>query len=416
VKGLYDKYDKGLEVVDEERVKTLIDSIEIGKTLKSIGKEPRQYQLDILDAVKRSDHGIIRAATGAGKTLCSTMMVAHFGKYAIIYVIGKDLLHQTHGFFEEVFDQKIGKIGDGICEIEDINIASVWTIGQALGMDKSSIILDSLDGEEMLSHEKYKSILDMMAMAKVHIFDECHLAACDTIQEISRNIKPEYIYGMSASPWRDDNKDLLIEAIFGDKIVDISASYLIRNKYLTKPTIRFIDNPKYGRDAKYPTIYKNYIVKNDIRNANIVKSAVKLVELGYQPLVSYIRIAHGKSLYEQISDRMPCILLSGKDSIKKRNEAKKKLENKEINCILASKIFDMGVDLPSLSGLINAGGGKSSVRALQRVGRVLRTYPGKNRSIVVEFFDRAKFLKKHSRKRRDIYLTEEEFDVICPKR
>ena len=122
-------------------------------------------------------------------------------------------------------------------------------------------------------------------------------------------------------------------------------------------------------------------------------------------------LAHGKSLYKEISKSLPAMLLSGKDSSKIRAEVKSKLEAKEINCIVASTIFDIGVDLPSLSGLIIAGGGKSSVRALQRIGRVIRKFPGKNQAAVIDFRDQAKFLKNHSEIRHNVYASERGYDV-----
>jgi len=416
VLALYEQYNKSVYVEGDNRAASPIHSVDITKKLAAIDKNPYPYQLETLDTVKDHDSGIIRMATGSGKSLVSALMISYFGKSSILYVIGKDLLYQMHSFFKEIFDFDVGIIGDGLCEIHDINIASVWTVGQALGLKSNKIIEDVSDGEKKLNPQKYKDIRDMMSTAKVHIFDECHLAACDTIQEISRNINPEHIYGMSASPWRDDNADLLIEAVFGGKIVDISASYLIKNGYLVQPIIKFLRVPKYHVDLpkKYPTIYKHYITENNIRNNKVVMGATKLVEQGYQTLVSYTRISHGKYLYKEISKHMPCILLSGKDSAKVRNDAKDKLEAGKINCILASTIFDIGVDLPSLSGLVVAGGGKSSVRSLQRIGRVIRKHPNKKQSAIIDFLDDAHFLRRHSMARKRIYSIEDEFKILWP--
>jgi len=414
---LYERYGKEITIHEEELERTPINSIEILGALKRINKYPYPYQLEVLDTVKESYNGIIRMATGSGKSIIAALITAYFGKKSVIYVIGKDLLHQTKRFFDEIFDDPVGIIGDGLCDIHDINIASIWTVGQALGLKSNKIIDDVSDGEKKLDETKYKYIRDMMKTSKVHIFDECHLAACDTIQEISRNINPENVYGMSASPWRDDGADLLIECVFGGKIVDISASYLIRNGYLVKPIIKFLEVPKYHESLKksYPTIYKHYVIENDIRNRKVIMGAIKLVEQGYSPLVSYTRISHGKKLYKEISKHIPCVLLSGKDSSDTRIRAKDDLESGKIKCILASTIFDIGVDLPSLSGLVIAGGGKSSVRSLQRIGRVIRKFPGKTQSAIIDFLDNAHFLRKHSLARKKIYSIEDEFHIIWPK-
>ena len=141
---------------------------------------------------------------------------------------------------------------------------------------------------------------------------------------------------------------------------------------------------------KYQTVYRDYIVKNDIRNDLVVKNAERLVNLGYVPLVLYNSVKHGEELYRRISEKMPCMLLSGKDPIEVRKEAKEKIETGEIKIIIASRVFDIGVNLPALSGLIIASSGKSSVRALQRIGRVIRPYKNKKTAAIVDFVDNEK--------------------------
>ena len=90
------------------------------------------------------------------------------------------------------------------------------------------------------------------------------------------------------------------------------------------------------------------------------------------------------------------------------------MKNGELDLLIASKIFDQGVDIPQLDALILAGSGKSSGRALQRIGRVIRTNPGKSNAIVVDFYDNAKYLKDHSQRRIDIYKSEPGFKIKLP--
>jgi superfamily II DNA or RNA helicase len=416
VQRFYDRRNKEVELVDRRNVLSVGNPVDIVPTLKGMGKEPYPFQAETVLKAKDKQRGIIRIATGGGKTLVAALLAATLGKSTIIYVIGRDLLYQIHGLFSKLFDEEIGLIGDGKCDIRDINVATIWSVGQALGMKKKGVTLDDEDGsEKKIDPAKFRAIKGMLLDAKVHILDECHLAACDTVQTISRHIKAEYVYGMSASPWRDDNADLLIEAFLGERIVEIPARQLIEQGYLVKPVIRFLAPPKWEKSKrKYPTIYSEYLVKNEQRNGMVLKGATKLVEQGYQTLVLFHSLNHGKILHKMISKEIPCALLSGKDSSKKRQKVKDSLEAGEINCIIASKIFDIGIDLPTLSGLVVAGGGKSSVRALQRIGRVIRRSPGKVQSAVIDFADQAPYLLDHAEKRRDIY--SEEFDVSWPLR
>jgi len=429
VEELYKRDNRELEIVDNRSKKSIREwhaYSDVLERLQSIHKVPYPHQIQALNATKQHDRGIIRVATGGGKTLIAALIVSNIGKKAIVYVIGKDLLYQIHKFFECLFPSvKVGIIGDGKCEIGDINIASVWTVGCALGIQKGHVLYESDNDEAKMEPAKYGKIRQMMQEAKVNILDECHVAACQTIQEIAKHISPEHFYGMSASPWRDDGADLLIESVLGQNIVDISASKLIREGLLVKPVIKFERVPKMpGLKKNFQTIYKNYVVENNVRNQMVTDATDSLVSKGYKTLVLYNSVRHGKILYDQISKRVPCVLLSGKDSQKVRLQAREDLNEKKIGCIIASRIFDIGVDMPSLSGLVIAGCGKSSVRALQRIGRVIRRHSFYNSRIknmdkkklaaVVDFVDDAAYLKYHAQERKKIYSTEEEFDIKWP--
>jgi superfamily II DNA or RNA helicase len=417
VKEFYAAAGKEIEVLDKRPAKSTGTPRNILDNLQKIGKTPYPYQTEILDVIDKNDRGIIKVATGGGKSLIAALIAAKLGKKTIIYVIGKDLLYQFHEFFSQCFDETIGIVGDGKCEIHDINIVSIWTVGQALGMDKKSILLEGDDDEESVNKNKYTDILKMVKETKLHIIDECHMSACETIQQVFKKTQAEHLYGLSGSPWRDDGADLLIESILGKYIVNISASYLIENDFLAQALIRFrvVPHYHYELDKVYPSVYKKYIVENDIRNGLVLDAAKTMVEKGYQTLVLFNSLKHGKILYDLFKQHMKCAILDGSNDKDEREKVKKDLLAHKIDCVLASKIFDIGVDIPSLSGLVIACGGKSTVKALQRVGRVIRKYPGKKFAVIIDFVDQAPFLETHSKTRYKIYKSEEGFDVNYPK-
>jgi len=417
VEEFYNDNKKVYTIVDKKPAKSVGTPKDILPNLAKIDKNPYPYQLEILDVIDKKDRGIIKVATGGGKSLIAALMAAKLGKKTIIYVIGKDLLYQFHEFFSLAFSEPIGIIGDGKCEIHDINIASVWTVGQAIGLKKKEILFDSDDDDEKdLNVSKYVEILKMMKEAKVHIIDECHMAACETIQQLYKHTAIEHFYGLSGSPWRDDGADLLVESILGQYIVNISASYLIERGYLAQPIISFrvVPHYKHALPKVYQSVYKTYVVENDVRNDMILEAAKLLVEKGYQTLVLFKSLKHGKILHKMFAKHMKCAILDGSNDNDERDKVKKDLAAGKIDCVLASKIFDIGVDIPSLSGLVLACGGKSTVKALQRVGRVIRKYKNKKFAAVVEFVDQAPFLLEHSKIRYKIYCSEAGFNVNIP--
>lgn len=395
-------------------------TIDISERLKEINKVPYDYQQAAANIVFEKDCGIIRISTGGGKSLVCCLMVANLGRNANIYVIGKDLLYQLYDLFKLVFPSiKIGIIGDGLCEIGDINIISIFTAGICCGIDKKKIVNDDFEDEKTVSEDKYDLIRQCLKKSKLHILDECQIVTAETINIIHKNINASYVYGMSATPYRGDNGSILIsESILGKCIVDISASYLIERGFLVQPIIKFIDVPKYkGTLPKtYQQIYTAYIVENEVRNKLIIDATISLIEKGYKVLVLFDKIAHGNILYESLKDKTSCSLLSGKDGRDKRNIAKKELENGIIKCLIVSRIFEVGVDIPCIDGLVLASPTKSKIKTAQKIGRVIRKFEGKKHAAIYDFKDSAKFFKSHSEDRKKIYELEPKFKIIWPQK
>jgi hypothetical protein len=397
---------------DNRLQKTINLPIDISKRLEEINMIPRDHQLRILDCVDKFDKGIVRAATGAGKTLATALITAKLNKPTIIYVIGLDLLDQFHKLFSKIFDEKIGWIGNGICDPQRITIASIWTIGKALNVE--SILDDEDDSQEKDEPQNHEKIIKCLSQAKLHIFDESHIVTCSTILEIYKHIDPESVYGFSGTPFRDDNSDLLINGILGEQIVNVSASELISKQLLAMPIIKFYSVPKkHGLGMQYQSVYKDYIVENVERNNMIINVIKEMLEKKYTPLVLFKQIKHGNIISELLSENgVKFEMLYGNDSLERRASVKQMLINKEINVILASTIFDLGVDIPELNALVLCGGGKSSIRCLQRIGRVIRLHKNKKYAAVADFYDQARFLKQHSLKRFEVYSSEDGFKVI----
>src|SRR5258708_5276059 len=274
-------------IEDTRSLKAPNIELDITHKLKKNKLLPREHQIRILNSALQVDRGIIRAATGSGKSLCTALITAKINKPTIIYVIGLDLLDQFHKLFSKLFDESIGYIGDGICNIERINVASIWTIGRSLKLD--NIIEEDVDNNEKeLDESNCVKILKLLKETKVHIFDESHVVATNTISEIYKNIDPEYIYGFSGTPFREDNSDLLINGILGEQIINVSASELINLNLLAAPLIKFYTVPKMSSlGSVYTAVYKEYIVENNIRNNLIAKLSKELVDKKYTPLVLF---------------------------------------------------------------------------------------------------------------------------------
>lgn len=418
--GLLSKVEKFL--VRQKQEYEILDQRFTPKSEKSIEIRhytPRPYQKDALNAAIKKGRGMIRMATGAGKTFVAGMIAAHYNLPTMIYVIGKDLLYQFHKEMEKFLGIKVGIIGDGLCEIEKINVCSVWTAITSFGL-KQSITLDDEDWTPEVTSVESKNkikIKKVIENSNVSIYDEAHFLATDTIQSIYKvGKKNRYVFGMSGTDWRDDGADLLIESICGERIYNISASKLIESKFLVPAKISLLEVPPLVETLPkhYASVYSKYITNNEVRNSMIEDSARVLIKKGRKVLILVRYLNHGRELAKQLSD-IPLFFVNGEVDGLTREEVKKDFESGKLKCLIASSVFDIGVDIPSLDALILAGGGKSTVRALQRIGRVVRLFSGKKFAIVVDFIDNARYLDKHSATRIAVYRTEPNFVLKFPK-
>lgn len=398
--------------------------------LKNLNKiEERYYQDEILQKCLSNSRGIVKAATGSGKSIMILKLIAQRNIKTNLYVTGVDLLYQMYDMFKH-FGIDVGIIGDGQCNVKKINIISIWTAASALGNKYVSIGDDDVCRKEDFNSLNKEIIANVIKESQMNIWDECHQVSTDTVQVInSASVNSYYSYGFSGTPWRPDSKifgkcseltngsGMLIEGVCGNVIANVTATELITAGFLVQPTIHFINVPKSERkySKKYPTIYKEYIVNNNVRNDKIVKAAESLISSGRKILILVKSIKHGEILFDKLKDKYKINFLSGIIKSSKRNEIREQFINGEIDILIASIIYDQGLDVPILSGLILAGSGKSSTRALQRIGRVIRLFKNKDSAVVVDFIDNEKYLLDHTKKRIDVYRSEPGFKLKFPK-
>lgn len=355
----------------------------------------------------------------SGKTLIISMILAKYNCNTVVYVIGTDLLYQMKDTIEEAFGIECGIVGDGHCEVKKVTVATVWSaaaaFNQKIKLNDNDLNLDSTKKNKHLNKARVRQ---MVEDAELFFIDECQYAAAETIQFLHRNSKSaRHRFLLSGTPWRDTGDDILIEAVGGPKFFEITASELIRKKFLVPPEIHFIEVPnKRGIGSKYHEIYNNYIVNNAERNQKIISATKQLVAAGRKVLILVVKRDHGKILLEMLENDLTVASLDGSNKTEDRKEAIRAMRSDEVDVLIASKIFDQGVDIPELDALVLAGSGKSTGRALQRIGRVIRTGPkSKKDSIVVDFYDNCKYLRDHSKSRYKIYSTEPEFRIKLPK-
>ena len=415
----------------------------------------RDYQVGAAEVALLDRRGVLEIATGGGKTEVAIAIILTLGTPKSIWLVpdvkaGKNALMrlQARGL-------DAGLLGGGKKKLDcDVLVAVVNSAFNAVARNDTEI-----------QEEWFEK-------AEVFIIDECHhQATAVTWQAVAASIKAEYRIGLSGTPFKDDKvrKDPAILDIYdswligftGPSLVYLPPKELIKRGALS-PGV-FVSWPAakppeniYRLDF-WPKVYLKGITENDPRNRQICQLAANLSKMGRKPLVSIEKLEHGRDLQRGIIRRhgvpAACSFGSGvtylpvevaeaigaeweyspiyetKSKIVKgkRKKVQEKVgEEKDIvlvkddvdvenlllegriGAIIGSRIFDEAVDIPWVTDLINAAGGKASQRLRQKIGRILRCHAGKNIAWFWDPWDTCHpYLLSHSKKRWQIAVDEE---------
>ena len=348
----------------------------------------RDYQEEAVRQILQHDMGVLYAATGAGKTHMAAAIIAHRAIRTLFLVHTKDLLWQTKDRFEKVLGIKVGVVGDGEFEIGNVIVATIQTLHkappQALQFEVDQIIQD-----------------------------ETHHIPADTFYSVTARFDADYVHGLSATPYRSDGADMMIEAAAGPIRSKVTVSDLIVKGYLAKPVIRFIpiqEKTSYSAAMRYMVIRK-HLVEHAVRNQVIADTARQFASEGKSVLVAVNQVKHAEILRSVFSRTdTPVVILDGSVHSMARKKMLKDLQEKKTKIII-STLMKEGVDVPSLDVVINAAGGSD---IMQLIGRALRISDGKDVATIVDFIDNQHIrLLQNSRSRMKRCKQEEAFLVVA---
>jgi superfamily II DNA or RNA helicase len=333
-------------------------------------------------------------------------LVKALGKRTLFLTHRIQLLNQTANRFVDsvaAFKGRVGIIGDGQYDPNFITIAMVQTLASlAKHKDKCSILQEDLAEYEVL------------------IIDEAHRMGADQFHEVAGLVTNAGIrIGLTATPFMSGNPhdDMCLRGVTGDVICRVSASELIERGVLAQPLFKFIEinSPpiKAGRDEWRKT-YEEGIVFNKERNQIIITAALQLNKMGKKTLIITQETTHADILQGLAGAQgLRTITVSGKDDHFKRQAALKDLSAKKIDAIIATNIFDEGIDVQDISGVIMASGQKSAPAFFQRTGRAIRRKEEDNYAVIIDFIDNQHpLLLHHSEHRMSLIKQEPLFRII----
>ena len=398
-----------LSILEERGIKGTVFNFPEAKEFKQQSNTYilRPYQLKAVQSICKKRFGILQSPMRSGKTL---MAIACFDSEktfpSVFFCRSLDLAYQTIDKVKQFLpDISVGLVGDGKVAIKDITIITIQSAFEAFKQKPRDYDVEETDKE--LGTDVLKTVVrDLVTKAKIVFYDEAHHSSSKSSRFILEHCKSAQMrMGLSATPFEGDTSDWLVEEAMGNVIHKISYSELIREGFILRPYIYMYKLPPMDlKGIAYPSVYKAAVTNNEYLTGLIVKLVNTLTSQGNSVVVQTEFIDHSKKLAKATGG----VLLTGKErDMKVRQEVLRQLRAKEILCVV-STLFEEGLDILSLDYTINVAGGLTNIGTLQKMRSITAT-EGKETCGIIDFYHQCEYLERHSKTRRDIYLSEPEF-------
>lgn len=359
----------------------------------------RWYQTEAIDAIVQEKRGIIQAPTGSGKgeivvaltkaLPCTWLFVVH--RQNLVNDIAERYRKNTG--LEPIFYE------DG------------------MKMPTSGLVLVTFQALVAALKQCSETAEKLLALVGGLIVDECHIQAADSFFLISQRTTNAYWrVGLSGTPLaRGDRRGVKAVGALGDIIYRIKIKTLIDEGVLAAPIIRMVRVEQYSARATYQGVYGALVAKSTIRNQAIIDCTVD----SKKPCLVFVKQDNQGN---EIKKRLMKLgfnvdFVNGKvKSTKKREALATSLVRGDLDVLVASVVFQEGIDIPSLESVVLAHGGRSIISTMQRIGRGMRTDNGKKMTFEVwDIFDEGcSALEKHSKVRRAMYKREQFEHSVLP--
>ena len=334
----------------------------------------REEQQIAIDHMLKYDNGILCAPTGFGKTVIGCKLIAERKVNTLILVNKIQLLNQWKDRIKEFLDVKeVGEISSkkkNITNVIDVvSIKSLWNNGNVLDIAKN-----------------YGMI----------IIDECHHTAAYTFEQAINTGNAKYVYGISATPERENGHTPIIKMQCGD--IRYKVDSLTFNKKLNIPmkviakksrlnfTNQNIDNYELNE-------INDLIAKDIIRSENIIKDIKKEYDNGKNILVLTERLELMNYIYDKLSKYTNNIFKYyggiGKKVLKSYMELNNQINENEDNKIIVAtgSYIGEGFDDSKLDVLFLTMPISGQTRVTQYAGRLHRQDSNKKEILIYDYID-----------------------------
>ncbi len=346
-------------------------------------------QKKALSELIKNDMGILSAGTGFGKTIVASKLIADKSVSTLILVHNKNLAKQWQSQLETFLDlkdepfaeytpkgnkkkkSKIGKIYDGkILRSGNVDI----------GLFQSLTKIES--AEEILNN--YGMV----------IVDEAHHVAAKTFEDVIKDVKSKYIYGLTATPKREDALENILYMRLGE--ISHQVQKEIPKHINQKLYVRFTSLGEQMVNIQENQIHDNneMMVDDRDRNQQIVEDIKDCINENRHIIVLSRYVEHIDRLKQLLLENnleAPIYILNSKmkTSVLKQELSELKKEGKPFVLLTTGSYAGEGFDLPALDTLMMVMPIKAKGSIQQYSGRLLRNLDEKEELRVYDYVDYA---------------------------
>lgn len=339
-------------------------------------------QVSAVEECVKGGRGICKCPTGMGKTdLIAKRLIAHYGVPSLFIANKKSLLDDARKSFVSGLNGL-----SGCAVIKDGWFGDTKLPSRSVKPLESPVIVATIQS----LHARLKDpatkpfLLDWLRnVCKLVIVDECQALGTKTWDDVMNECHAPLRIGLSATPRRTDGSTIKLMATTGQILYATTAEEQIKKGRLCDLEIFYkVYNQKlyndYDSDINYHEMYRECITENEERNLNfIVKPSLEMIEEGRLVLVLIQHIDHGHTLKQMFMENglypNDIRFIWGDTPDKVRQAAISEFRKGQFKVMIGSTIFDAGVNIPAISGVVLGGAGNSDITLIQRIGRGART-------------------------------------------
>jgi superfamily II DNA or RNA helicase len=382
----------GLKV---ERTDIHLDRLETDHLACVLSDGTKLYpdQEEALRTVVKEQRGLLALAVNFGKTELAGAVAATYPGEKFLMLVNRDtLLHQTKDRLEKRLNRRVAWLGGG-------------GFKEALAQAKRSAITVAMI-QSLYKHKGQPELLKFLESVRILVVDEVHTVTPKMWFPILGACRAPMRIGMSGTV-KEVHSPLPVEAFFGPVLMEVKETQLVEAGRSAEAIILMPNAGALVNDGlDYKVEYEEAIVNNTSRNELLVRAVQWAAHRGLRSLVLFYRLEHGAELQRRLERAgVASVCVHGKSPYQEIEEAKAALTARRLQAIVASTIFNTGVDLPAAEVLVNVAAWKSPLATAQKLGRILRRkLEGRNLALVIDPWDYgSRRLKRHSESREKLY-------------